>query len=424
MSFSSPVIAIRDPKASSAEFWDHMASHCPKLTSLDQPTKLQSALRNLTTPHAVIVDGEGVDTDRFVKWIQTAHESLAGRHIPLICLAAKSFKKPVAIQPDAILTHPVPAETVLGHIRSLNRLITKRMEADVRTATLHDLQIELPTPYMPVSGGSTDNRPALLVVGTRGHFSQIESVLGAKVQFVAAMTADMASLYLGWRTFDAVVLDQENSEAIDTLLLLRANPIYHDLPIILLTEGLDADTTLMAYKARANDVMTLRSTRADLFLRLTTGIRTRRLDRSIQETLLQCQELLDAPGGNGCITSEAFKCYLGHAKKTAQLNSKPLTVTRLLIQTHDSQNADENIHSLERPALRLLRRLMRVEDLALIVGGTGVIAAFPATNEAGAQRAIKRIRAVMRNTPVTLDIGKEPMKLDAIAKIASVNSAA
>ncbi|WP_162901483.1 hypothetical protein [Breoghania sp. L-A4] len=394
------------------------------LLALDSPGKLPSILKSVATPTAVIVDGKGADLDLFVKWIQAVEQCLAGRHVPLICLASTAFKKPVAIRPDAILTHPVPAQTVVAHTRAMNRLITKRMEADVRTATLQSLEIALPKPNMPVSGGSPSNGPALLVVGTRGHFSQIESVLGAKISFVGAMTADMANLYLTWRNFDAVILDQENAEAIDTLLLLRANPIYHDLPIILLTEGLDADTTRMAYKARANDVMTLRSTRADLFLRLTIGIRTRRLDRSIQETLLACQDAIDDPSGDGVISSDHFKCYLSHAKKTAHLNCKPLTVTRLLIQTHDGENDGVPAKALERPALRLLRRLCRVEDLVGLVGDAGVIAVFPTTDEAGAHLAIRRIRSVMRNTPVTLDLGKKPIKLDAIAKIASVNSAA
>lgn len=401
-----------------------MESHCANIVGLDSPLKLQSTLKSMATPLAVIVDGKGIENETFSKWIQAAEDSLTGYHIPLIGLAATPFKTPVAIHPDALLTQPVPAETVIAHMRALNRLVMKRIEADVRTATLNSLNIKLPPPVMQVAGGKNENRPALLVVGTRGHFSQIESVLGAKVQFVGAMTADMAMLYLGWRSFDAVILDQENAEAIDTLLLIRANPLYHDLPVILLTEGLDADTTLMAYKARANDVITLRSTRADLFLRLTIGIRTRRLDRSIQETLVAAQEALDDPTGAGHISSEHFKCYLHHAKKTAQLNSKPLTVTRLQIQNSEGTGENAQSPSLQRPALRMLRRLMRVEDLALIVGGTGVIAAFPGTDEDGVHRAIKRIRAVMRNTPVTLDIGQEPMKLDAIARIASVNSAA
>lgn len=425
MSAISPVLAIRSKDGGSAEFWEQLASQYPRIVTLFSPDGLHNALKTTATPYAVVIDGKGVGEEQFVRWIQSAEDHLTGHHVPLICLAEDSFRKPVAIHPDAILTHPLPPETVAAHMRALNRLIIKRMEADVRTSTLKDLDIKLPTPTMPVSGGAPENRPSVLIVGTRGHFAQIESVLGSKVQIVGAMTADMASLYLSWRSFDAVVLDQENAEAIDTLLLLRSNPIYHDLPIILLTEGLDADTTQMAYKARANDVMTLRSTRADLYLRLTTGIRTRRLDRSIQETLLQSQDALDPPhASGGFITSEIFKTYLKHAKKTAARNSKPLTVTRLLIQPHDVENVEDTMHLLERPALRLLRRLMRVEDLAAIVAGTGVISVFPGTDEAGAQLAIKRIRAVMRNTPVTLDIGRAPMKLDAIAKIASVMPAA
>lgn len=423
MSFVGPVIVVRDSAHNDEEFWDAMSTLNPDILALTSSDKLATTLRRVKTPRAVIIDGLGVDEKRFVYWLKAAEETLSGHHIPLICLASGSFKRPVAIHPDAILTHPVPAETVMDHMRALNRLITKRMEADVRTATLQDLNLELPQLSMPVQGGSTDNGPALLVVGTRGHFPQIESVLGNKVHIVAAMTADMANLYLGWRTFDAVVLDQPNSEAIDTLHLLRANPMYHDLPIILLTEGLDADTTRLAYNARANDVMTLRSTRADLFLRLTIAIRTRRLDRSIQETLMLCQDILDSSTGDGTVPSDRFKCYLKHARETAKNNSKPLTVTRLLIQHHDSQDQNEHLHLMERPALRLLRRLMRVEDLAVIVGGTGLISVFPATDEENAQLVIRRIRSVMRTTPVTLENGEKPVRLDAVARIASVNAA-
>lgn len=422
MSLMGTIAAIRSNDSGNQEFWNDFSGRVKDLLTFTHAEDVAQAIVGSEVLRAVIVDGTGIPVEKFVQQTQAAERAVAQHDIPLICLASDSFRKPEAIRPDAILSQPVPVQTVLGQIRSLNRLKLKKTEAAVRVAALNDLGIEVPKPYMPVAGGNADNRPALLVVGTRGNFSQIESVLGAKVQFVAAMTADMANLYLGWRTFDAVVLDQENSEALDTLLLLRSNPIFHDLPIILLTEGLDAETTKQAYLARANDVMTLRSTRADLFLRLTTGIRTRRLDRQTQEMLLRSQDALEGTGG--AIPAESFKRYLHHAKLAARTANRPLTVTRLAVESVGQDDPKVKALPLDKPALRLIRRLVRIEDLAMIVAGTGLITVFPGTSAANAELAISRIRGIMRTTPVTLQVGHKPLKLDATAKVAVVNTAA
>ncbi|MDJ0929841.1 hypothetical protein [Breoghania sp.] len=171
----------------------------------------------------------------------------------------------------------------------------------------------------------------------------------------------------------------------DTLLLLRSNLVHHDLPIILLTEGLDRETAEHAYLSRASDVLTLRSTRADLFLRLTTSIRTCRLDRQTQEMLLRSQDALD--GTQGMMSAKSFRHYLERAKKAARRLNKPLTVTRLSIEPVTDDPAPLHLQSLplEKPALRLIRRIVRIEDLALIIKGTDIITAFPGTNAANVE---------------------------------------
>ncbi len=324
MSLPGTVAALRGESSRNLDFWEDLGSRVETLREFCEIDALGELLRGDAPVQAVIVDGSGMTAEDFVPLVQDVERVMTDYDIPLVLLVAQSFQKPEALHPDAILTHPVPAETVTAQIRSLVRLKTRRTESDVRLAALADLGIEAPRPAMPVTGGQIDNRPSLMVVGTRGNFSRIEAVLGSKMQIVAALTADMANLYMGWRTFDAVVLDQENGEAMDTLLLLRSNPAFFDLPIILLTEGLDEQTTRDAYLARANDVVTLQCTRADLYLRLTTGIRTRRLERQTQEMLLRSQDAMAT--GDGTISAENFRHYLQHARQAAQRTNQPLTI--------------------------------------------------------------------------------------------------
>lgn len=422
MSLTGTIAALGGDQGGRGDFWKALAGLVDRLQCLSKPEELQPLLKGADIVQAVVVDGAGMAPEALEGLVQAIEKVLGKRDIPLVCLVDCSFRKAAAIRPDAILTHPVPPATVCHQIRSLIRLKTKKGEATVRMAALNDLDIPVPKPTMPVAGGRADNRPSLLTVGTRGNFSQVESVLGAKVQLVAALTADMANLYLNWRTFDAVVLDQPNTEAMDTLLLLRNNPIHHDLPIILLTEGLDKATARQAYMARATDVLTLHSTRADLFLRLTTSIRTRRLDRQTHEVLLRCQDAMERE--DGTIANEAFRHYLQHAKEAAQRANRPLTASRLTIEPTDTSKFGARPLLLEKPALRLIRRLVRIEDLALIVEGTGIVTVFPGTTARDTELIIDRIRGIMRNTPVTLEIGAAPLRLDATARVAAVNTAA
>ncbi len=60
----------------------------------------------------------------------------------------------------------------------------------------------------------------------------------------------------------------------------------------------------------------------------------------------------------------------------------------------------------------------------MLVEGTGLVAVFPDANRIDCERAISRIGAVMRNTQVTLEIGEKPLRLDACARLAVVNTAA
>ncbi len=423
MSLTGTVAALRGPSASNLDFWEDLSGLIETLHVFSKIDDLAELLHGNEVVQAILVDGAGLAVEEFVRLTQEAERLVADRDIPLICLVAVSFDKPEALRPDAILTQPVPADTVTAQIRSLIRLKARRTESDVRLAALKDLGIKPPRPVMPVSGGQIDNRPCLMVVGTRGNFSHIEAVLGSKMQIVAALTADMANLYLSWRSFDMVVLDQDNDAAMDTLVLLRANPTFFDLPIILLTEGLDRETTREAYLTRANDVLTLHSTRADLYLRLTAGIRTRRMERQTQEMLLRSQDALES--ADGTISAEAFRQYLQHAKASAQREHEPLTVGRLTIfPLDDVSNAQRPQITLDKSALRIIRRLVRIEDLAMLVDGTGLITVFPGTPRTDCEITINRISAVLRNTLVTLEIGERPLRLDASAKLSAVNTPA
>ncbi|PTW61023.1 PleD family two-component response regulator [Breoghania corrubedonensis] len=422
MPLTGTVAALCEPGRGNDEFWDDLGHMIGRLHRFTRPEQLNELLQSDGAVEAVVVDGLGMPIEDFVRLAHATERVLGDKDIPLVCLAAGPFHGAETLRPDAILTHPIPPVAVASQIHSLIRLNTRKREAGVRIDTLKQLGNDVPRPSMSVSGGQADNRPSLLVVGTRGNFAQIESVLGVKIQLVAALSADMANLYLSWKFFDAVVLDQENADAIDTLMLLRNNPVHHDLPVILLTEGLDKETAEEAYRSQANDVLTLRSTQADLFLRLTTSIRARRLDRQTQEMLLRSQDALE--GANGAISAKSFRFYLHNAKNAAHHQNKPLTVMRLSIEPVCEPLTETQALQVDRPALRLIRRLVRMEDLAVIVEGTGIVTVFPDTDKASAELSLARIRGVLRNTQVTLEIGASPLRLDASAKIAEVHTAA
>ncbi|MDJ0929840.1 hypothetical protein [Breoghania sp.] len=197
MSLTGTVAALRSKGSSNDGFWGDLRDKIERLHVFSRVEELSDLLQGPDILQAIVVDGYDMKIEDFVGLVRGAERAPSKHDIPLVCLAEHSFRKPEAIRPEAILTHPIPPITVINQIHSLARLKTKKIEASVRTAALEGLDIEVPRPAMPISGGCADNRPALLVVGMRGSFSQIESVLGAKVQIVTALTADMANLYLG-----------------------------------------------------------------------------------------------------------------------------------------------------------------------------------------------------------------------------------
>ena len=394
------------------------------------PAGLNHILRERTDIVAVLVDGSDMSDEDFVSRIVAAKQVIGDRDIPLVCLASRPFAEVAAIRADAVLTHPVPPAAVIRQIGSLNRAKARAAEVAVRLAALRETGIDVPPPVMRIPsdrigdqiGDQIGDRPSLLVVGTRGRFSQIESILGAEVHTVAALTADMANLYLGWQAFDAVVLDQEPFEAMDTLQLLRSNPVHHDLPIVVLGEDFTRAMAEQAYEAHASDVVSLRASRTDLLVRLTCAIRARRLDRQTQEMLLRAQDALT--GADGTISASTFQHYLEHASMTAAQRNATLTVARLMIEADCGTLSEAQALLVHRPLLRLIRRLVRIEDLTLIVRDSGIVTVFPDSSAEDTERTLGRIRGIIRNTPISIDNDASPLRLDASAKVTVFDPAA
>ncbi|MEI2386949.1 hypothetical protein [Breoghania sp. JC706] len=430
MSLTGTVVALHAASDSDERFREALRGEVERLHPCSDPADLNDILRDSTIILAVVADCSGMSDEDLVSRIEAAERAIGDRNIPLVCLASRSFADVAAIRADAILTHPVPPAAVIRQIGSLNRAKAREAEVAVRLVALREAGIAVAPPVMQIPGDQAgdetcdqiSDRPSILVVGTRGRFSQIESILGAEVHTVAALTADMANLYLGWQAFDAVVLDQAPFEAIDTLQLLRSNPVHHDLPIIVLAEDFDKAMAERAYAAHASDVVSLRASRADLLVRLTCAIRTRRLDHQTQEMLLRSQDALT--GADGTIPASTFQRYLEHASVTATRRNATLTVTRLVIEADCGTLSAAQALEVHRPLLRLIRRLVRIEDLTLIVQDSGLVTVFPDSSAEDTERTLGRIRGIIRNTPISLDNGASPLRLDASARVTVFDPAA
>jgi two-component system cell cycle response regulator PopA len=261
----------------------------------------------------------------------------------------------------------------------------------------------LARPDLELSAALTDAH--VLVVGAGIRYFTIEKALAKRATLIGAFTIETALDYLERRPFDAVVLNLPLDDAIDFIEVLRRNPDFHSLPVVVLTGDGEPRMIEAVHEAGANDVVFADESEKVFAERVEAAMSENRLRETLKAAYARARHQATNDSLTGLYTRGFLMDHLGLLVGDTRDTGERLTLVGLTILDLAEFNADwgwAGGDHLIRQIGSLIGRLVRGEDLAARAGGGRFALVLPATDGEDAARVAHRIAGVIETTAFTV----------------------
>jgi len=278
---------------------------------------------------------------------------------------------------DSALIEPCHPAQIFLRTMGLIRVSEMEREITLRLQTLeHDFDLK---PQLP---RRTDNkRFKVLFIGKASpEFMLVINALQQEhVRVVAAFTSFTAFDYLYEQTFDAVVMNGMDGEepAFTVTQTMRKNAKLYHLPALLLVDRDNFKNETQAYEAGINDIIDTKSTLDVISSRILEQANFHRLHSNFKHDF-------NVLGGELCLdnqTSLYNKAYFNaHLTRVCNhFNNLNLPVSLCLIRIKPANDAaqDKPMSSAYMQIGRMLKNLVRIQDVTARLGPNLYAIAFP-----------------------------------------------
>lgn len=316
-----------------------------------------------------------------------------------------------------VIRAPWSVGHVAARIGSLTRLSTMRAEIWRRIETAQ--RYGLSQPDLEVGATLTDAH--VLVVGAGIRYFTIERALSKRATLVGAFTIETALDYLERRPFDAVVLNLPLDDAIDFLEVLRRNPSWFALPVVVLTGDGEPRMIEAVHEAGASDVVFADESEKVFADRVEAAMGEHRLRETLKAAYARARHHATNDALTGLYTRGFMMDHLGLLVGDARDTGERLSVVGLRIMDLAEINAEwgwSGGDHLVRQVGSLIGRLVRGEDLAARAGGDRFALVLPATDGEDAARVAHRIAGVIETTALTIPEATGPIYVSIAVSIA------
>lgn len=323
-----------------------------------------------------------------------------GARIPLVAIANPSISlTETQLQPFAdLLQPPLTTELISNRLISLMRLATMRREAERRSKTFKKFGVGLPVVPPP----RDLDRQSLLFIGEGMAFLPIQVALPETCDVVAAFSPSMAEMFLGNRTFDAIIVElRDYSEhLVDFITDLRRNPDYFSLPIILVCHKRATKEGLAGLAAGANDIVSFPFSESFFENRIDILVREERYRQQLKKIFSEARMLMPTDSETRLYSEEFLKCHLEGLIE----DTNGASITFAGIDIHFEHLDGGQIVDMKQPGLigsvgRLIASLMRAEDILARLDNGHFVAFFPDTDLMEARMALQRVRSIVQLSP-------------------------
>ncbi len=357
-------------------------------------------------PDLVVLNLAGADGDvtrtRYLDAAARMSLMRATRRTPVIAVDDGDLvedERPIGVAD--VIRAPWSVGHVAARIGSLTRLATMRAEIYRRLDTAQRYGLSLPD--LELGAALTDAH--VLVVGAGIRYFTIERALSKRATLVGAFTVETALDYLERRPFDAVVLNLPLDDAIDFVEVLRRNPTFFALPVVVLTGDTDPRMVEAVHEAGASDVVFADENEKVFADRVEAAMNEQRLRETLKAAYSRARHQATNDALTGLYTRGFLMDHLGLLIGDARDTGERLTVVGLTVMDLAETNAEwgwAGGDHLIRQIGSLIGRLVRGEDLAARAGGDRFALVLPATDGEDAARVAHRIVGVIETTAFTL----------------------
>ncbi len=384
-------------------------------TSADE---LRRAVRQ-APPDLVIIDS-AFDGDRAIDICQDLLERPESHAIPVLILAAdySPSDRLAALHAGVcdVLEKPVDNAEFLARVRNILRTRSVEQELALRTRTACELGFqEAATPFerpaqVMVVGEAISRRDALQAACQAG--------TDTKLAHVAAEEALEVLAGLPSRP-DVIILPTDADAQPGSLFLLaelRSRAQSRDAAIIAVCPAGDARAAVSALDTGANDAVDTSIAPAELGYRLKRQFERKRNADRLRNTLEDGLRMAVTDPLTGLFNRRYALPHLARVAREAAETGRPYAVMVLDLdrfkRINDSYGHAAGDRVLQEVAARMKANIRNV-DLIARVGGEEFLVVMPDTDLTAARVAAERLRDVIRQTPIAIGPGSDPVSVTA-----------
>jgi len=395
-----------------AEGWDVHAvplARTPDLTAAHHP--------DLVVFNFAGAEGEVART-RYLDAAARMSLMRASRRTPVIAVddgALGGEERPIGV--TDVIRAPWSVGHVAARIGSLTRLATMRAEIWRRLDTAQ--RYGLSQPDLEIGASLTDAH--VLVVGAGIRYFTIERALSKRATLVGAFTIETALDYLERRPFDALVLNLPLDDAIDFLEVLRRNPEWFALPVVVLTGETEQRMLEAVHEAGASDVVFADENEKIFAERVEAAMTEHRLRETLKAAYARARHQATGDSLTGLYGRGFLMDHLGSLVGDAKETGERLSMVGLRLMDLAELNAEwgwSGGDHLIRQVGTLIGRLVRGEDLAARAGGDRFALLLPATDGEDAALVAHRIAGVIETTAFTVPGATGPVYVSILVGVA------
>jgi hypothetical protein len=232
---------------------------------------------------------------------------------------------------------------------------------------------------------------SVLLMGRGACFPALSVALGVQLGVIGALSVDAAAKHLNAREVDGIVIGEGfSSRVIDGFLgVLGDDPRFRNLPVLVSPETLVDDTPYtLPYLEPADGTARDIAQRAMPLIRL----------HAFEARLIRILKAAEANGmldpHTGLLTAEAFARDLSAAIAEAQTRQTSLALMRLVVE--------ESRRREQVDAARIVGRLMRRTDFAVLCEDGAIVVVFTGTDDGDVRQIGRRLASVLRYSVLSL----------------------
>ena len=405
MSHRGRVLVIEEsPRPETGRLWDGIRAEGWEVRAVPLARTVDRTLDG--HPDLVVLNlaGAGSDVARTRYLDAAARMSLirASRRTPIIAVDDGELAgedRPIGVAD--VIRAPWSVGHVTARIGSLTRLATMRAEIYRRLDTAQ--RYGLSQPDLELGAAISDAH--ILVVGAGIRYFTIERSLSKRATLVGAFTIETALDYLERRPFDAVVLNLPLDDATDFVEMLRRNPAFFALPVVVLTGETDPRMVESVHEAGADDVVFADESEKVFADRVEAAMTEHRLRETLKAAYARARHQATNDALTGLYSRGFLMDHLGLLVGDTRDTGERLTLVGLRMMDLAEINAEwgwAGGDHLIRQVGSLIGRLVRGEDLAARAGGDRFALVLPSTDGEDAARVAHRITGVIETTAFTV----------------------